>query len=314
MKRMLRSPTLSTLGIVVTIGVLAIACAQGADSTVPPESEQISAPSPTSTLAPPPTPFPEPSTPTPTTTPTPAGTLTVATPSPEPEVSRWKCETQPLVETLKWSSDGKWAIFPREPLKTPFRILTNNDQASDVALQRAEWVAENLDLNDDRFVIAVANAILELRWRMLDISSGGRFEPTPDKAQRFGELLKSEMNRRRQGAFQVYPCVMPVFLEMVDKGRLQFGKAVATQTPVGQFIPPRSMTEARLSHTATLLNDGTVLVAGGGGTEGVLATAEVYDPSSGTWTASRRMAQARSFHTASLLGGWPSAGRWGVWW
>jgi hypothetical protein len=39
------------------------------------------------------------------------------------------------------------------------------------------------------------------------------------------------------------------------------------------------MTGARYSHTATLLEDGTVLVAGGGGGYiGVLASAELYDP------------------------------------
>jgi hypothetical protein len=41
------------------------------------------------------------------------------------------------------------------------------------------------------------------------------------------------------------------------------------------------MIEARQFHTATLLNDGTLLVAGGSGGD-ALASAELYDPGSGT--------------------------------
>src|ERR1700682_2819106 len=67
-----------------------------------------------------------------------------------------------------------------------------------------------------------------------------------------------------------------------------------------------SMRTARALHTATLLNDGRLLVAGG--TESsledpsiALASAELYDPTANTWTASPPMASARANQSATLL-------------
>ena len=62
-----------------------------------------------------------------------------------------------------------------------------------------------------------------------------------------------------------------------------------------------SMTTARFGHTATLLPDGNVLVAGGYDGQTPLRTAEMYDPATGSWTATGSMAFARGGHTATLL-------------
>ncbi len=57
----------------------------------------------------------------------------------------------------------------------------------------------------------------------------------------------------------------------------------------------------RYDHTATLLSDGRVLVAGGSDGYDLLAAAEVYDPSIGSWSTVGRLAVARSGHAATLL-------------
>ncbi len=76
----------------------------------------------------------------------------------------------------------------------------------------------------------------------------------------------------------------------------------ATET----FAATGSMTAARLQQSATLLSDGTVLISGGAvlpgnGTSPALASAELYDPVAGTFSATGSMLTARSGHSAQLL-------------
>ena len=62
------------------------------------------------------------------------------------------------------------------------------------------------------------------------------------------------------------------------------------------------MTYRRILHTATLLDNGKVLVAGGLNNRGRdIASAELYDPDTGTWTTTGHMGRARDEHTATLL-------------
>ncbi len=67
------------------------------------------------------------------------------------------------------------------------------------------------------------------------------------------------------------------------------------------FSPAASMHQARFGHTATLLQNGKVLVAGGGTIDDILASAELYDPATDTWTTTGSLSAAREYHTATLL-------------
>jgi hypothetical protein len=62
-----------------------------------------------------------------------------------------------------------------------------------------------------------------------------------------------------------------------------------------------NMTAARQSHTATLLNNGNVLIAGGFGTGDSLQTAEIFQAATRTFAASGVLSDERVFHAAVAL-------------
>ncbi|MFT7512216.1 MAG: hypothetical protein ACI9QL_001424 [Candidatus Omnitrophota bacterium] len=63
------------------------------------------------------------------------------------------------------------------------------------------------------------------------------------------------------------------------------------------------MNTSRFNHTATMLQNGKVLVAGGFIAPGFqpLATAELFDPAAGTWAFTGSMPDTRQSHTATLF-------------
>ncbi len=74
----------------------------------------------------------------------------------------------------------------------------------------------------------------------------------------------------------------------------------------GSWTTTSPFLNARGSHTATLLSDGKVLVVGGRdyttlASNKYTAGAEIYDPSTGVWTATGSLATERASHTSTLL-------------
>ncbi len=66
------------------------------------------------------------------------------------------------------------------------------------------------------------------------------------------------------------------------------------------WVETGEMNQPRWLHTATTLEDGRVLVAGGW-YEVPLASVEIFDPGTGTWTEIEPLHTGRTFHTTTLL-------------
>ncbi|HEX8437984.1 kelch repeat-containing protein [Archangium sp.] len=103
------------------------------------------------------------------------------------------------------------------------------------------------------------------------------------------------------------PRRQPLLLSLALAFLMSAAPSHAAEAPVGvatgsSWSVTGSLLQARYLHTATRLLSGKVLVTGGQQPTFVaLATAELYDPGTGTWSATAPMSRARSEHTATLL-------------
>jgi Kelch motif/Galactose oxidase, central domain len=94
------------------------------------------------------------------------------------------------------------------------------------------------------------------------------------------------------------------FLVLATASNTAGGGTASIQPSDGPGLWSRaaSLATGREEHTATLLPNGRVLVAGGTDGRGrVLASAELYDPVHNRWTSAGSMAATRIDHTATLL-------------
>lgn len=141
------------------------------------------------------------------------------------------------------------------------------------------------------FPFGATNGYLPLLWSEtgalpagLGVSAGGVLSGTPGEAGQFPIIL-DVMDSLSRSAPSVPLTV-----------RVSLARAAA-----GFTLTTGSMTAARSAHTATLLQSGQVLIAGGSDASGPLASAELYDPTNQIFAATSSMTVARSGHTATLL-------------
>jgi predicted secreted protein len=87
----------------------------------------------------------------------------------------------------------------------------------------------------------------------------------------------------------------------VGSGYLFLNAAELFDPVTGTWTTTGSMARGRNGHSATVLPNGKVLVAGGYSTGGPIAAAELYDPASGTWSLAGSMSAVRDWHTGTLL-------------
>lgn len=129
-------------------------------------------------------------------------------------------------------------------------------------------------------------------WALTCHLAGSSLPVVPD-----GEPLRS---RRRSRWHRGRTALVSIFVSTAIASC-----AGASASPVPTH--PGSMETPRADATATLLADGRVLIAGGttaalgSDAVGPLASAEIYDPTTGTFTATGSMTTPRSGQTATLL-------------
>jgi hypothetical protein len=135
------------------------------------------------------------------------------------------------------------------------------------------------------------------------------FDPTSG-----GFALAGSMSTPRESHTATLLSDGKVLITGGNNGREMLATAELFDPTSGSFTPTGGMQAAREFHAATLRNDGTVLVAGGADFTSIadgsaraaflpesVATAELFNPATGSFAATSDMANARARHTAILL-------------
>jgi hypothetical protein len=143
----------------------------------------------------------------------------------------------------------------------------------------------------------------------------GEWQVVPDEAEHEDPHKSRSADLRRVGGLAVVLLVVAASTaSMLDQSSVVplFTLAASrTCNPRGVASPTGAMILGRVGHTATRLRSGKVLVAGGridpitsrsaNPRNAVTASAELYDPTTGTWSVTGPMSSARTFHSAVLL-------------
>lgn len=200
------------------------------------------------------------------------------------------------------NADGTGPASAPSNSVTPHAPFAGPSWAATGALHHARSGARAVRLGGGR-VLVVGGAVMDTAtWTSTALASAERYNPSTGTWAATGSLPSG-----REG----------FTLTLLSSGKVLLAGGTRTGPPLasvflydpgpGTWTATGSMTRPRYGHTATLLPSGKVLVTGGwttaGGTGTTTATAELYDPASGHWTATAAMGSARKNHMATALRG-----------
>src|SRR5262249_23145656 len=123
--------------------------------------------------------------------------------------------------------------------------------------------------------------------------------PTSSRARAVAPPSKSTIFLNPRGLIGFVVCATGLFFSVAPMNGVAAEDNIAADLSA-IWVPTGNLVTARTRHTATLLPNGKVLVAGGNNGP-ALNSAELYDPATGTWTATSSMATARERPTVTLL-------------
>ena len=138
-------------------------------------------------------------------------------------------------------------------------------------------------------------------------ASSSPVAPVPASWTATGDLVEARINHTATQLLDGRVLVAGGVGEQISEfGANILASAELYDPDTGQWSATGAMADVRVGHAAVLLPDGKVLVVGGGsssdGDGGPLSSAELYDPATGTWTATGSTAAAGPGRTATLLG------------
>jgi len=292
-----------------TIGPTPTATPSGVTGPSPSASAsatEVTSPSPSAT---PPISVPS-ATPTATPAATPASTPTPSIlPTPIPSAVEFT-----LTGSMTVGRDGPTATLLKDG-----RVLVAGGKVHTGSVELPTATAELYDPTTGKF--AATGSMIDARWgHSATLLRDGRVLVTggADMSDGYDNLKSAELYDPATGRFTPTGSMSVGRAEhtatLLEDGRVLIAggtnsigldSAEVYDPATGKFSPTGSMTTARQNHAATLLGDGRVLIVGGTangvtGPFGTLASAEIYDPASGKFTATGSMTTARSGPTATL--------------
>jgi hypothetical protein len=178
---------------------------------------------------------------------------------------------------------------------TPY--LDDASEAFRAALQQIDFGAGGGEAVNTVLAEARVKDALSL-WHLLGRLGG---EERGRVYDRLASLVPPPGAVTREAALKLDRRALDVWKESIELASVGVAPS-SIPTATGSLRPTGVLKEARYAHTATLLADGRVLVAGGVGPDDApLTSTELYDPARGDFTASAHLLSQRAWHTATRL-------------